>query len=232
LIRVQDVIGKLSLSLQQLLVAKENILSHCCDLLPLSFSKKSKKKKSDIEYRLNCDFSSFYFIYSPIGSQNPSQNRKKHHPSLLKKSIAIRRRSERQKRRCLLLQFTLKTRPTMVVPVLRNLGILVPWLSRNAFLRQRSKEKPPLGGRSIVVFVISSALSSTPDDDNDFDDDEYEKRRRRKRRRRTTRRAETVRWVVHAKLLLPARSLIRVRGFPRKLSTMELRAVEAGSCSC
>jgi hypothetical protein len=89
-----------------------------------------------------------------------------------------------------------------------------------------------LGGRSIVVFVISSALSSTPDDDNDFDDDEYEKRRRRKRRRRTTRRAETVRWVVHAKLLLPARSLIRVRGFPRKLSTMELRAVEAGSCSC
>lgn len=116
----------------------------------------------------------------------------------------------------------------MVVPVLRNLGILVPWLSRNAFLRQRSKEKPPLGGRSIVVFVISSALSSTPDDDNDFDDDEYEKRRRRT----TTTKAETVRWVVHAELLLPARSLIRVRGFPRKLSTMELRAVEARSCSC
>lgn len=145
-----------------------------------------RKKKSDIEYRLNCDFSSFYFIYSPIGSQNPSQNTKKHYPRLVKNSIAIRRRSERQKRRCLFLQFTLKTRPTMVVPVLRNLGILVPWLSRNAFLRQRSKEKPPLGGRSIVVFVISSALSSTTDDDNDFDDDEYEKRRRRKRTTTTT----------------------------------------------
>lgn len=47
----------------------------------------------------------------------------------------------------------------MVVPVLRNLGILAPWLSRKAFLRQRSKEKPPFGGRSIAVFVISSALS-------------------------------------------------------------------------
>jgi hypothetical protein len=185
LIRAQDVIGKLSLSLQQLLVAKENILSHCCDLLPLSFTKKSRGKKSDKEYRLNCDFSNFYFINSPIGSQNPSQNTNKHHPRLLKNSIAIRRRSERQKRRCLLLQFTLKTRPTMVVPVLRNLGIFVPWLSRTAFLRQRSKEKPPLGGRSIVVFVISSALSSTADDDND-DDDEYEKRRRRKRRTRRT----------------------------------------------
>ncbi len=47
----------------------------------------------------------------------------------------------------------------MVVPVLRNLGILAPWPSRKAFLRQRSKEKPPFGGRSIAVFVISSALS-------------------------------------------------------------------------
>ncbi len=47
----------------------------------------------------------------------------------------------------------------MVVPVLRNLGILAPWLSRKAFLRQRSNEKPPFGGRSIAVFVISSALS-------------------------------------------------------------------------
>jgi len=47
----------------------------------------------------------------------------------------------------------------MVVPVLRNLGILAPWLSRKAFLRQRSKEKPPFGGRSIAVFVISCALS-------------------------------------------------------------------------
>jgi hypothetical protein len=47
----------------------------------------------------------------------------------------------------------------MVVPVLRNLGNLAPWLSRKAFLRQRSKEKPPFGGRSIAVFVISSALS-------------------------------------------------------------------------
>jgi hypothetical protein len=49
----------------------------------------------------------------------------------------------------------------MVVPVLRNLGILAPWLSRKAFLRQRSKEKPPFGGRSIAVFVISSALSQS-----------------------------------------------------------------------
>jgi hypothetical protein len=79
----------------------------------------------------------------------------------------------------------------MVVPVLRNLGILVPWFSRKAFLRQRSKEKPPLGGRSIVVFVISSALSSITDGDNDDDDDEYEKRRRRKRTRTRTRTTTT-----------------------------------------
>ncbi len=90
-----------------------------------------------------------------------------------------------------------------------------------------------MGGRSIVVFVISSALYSTTDDDNDDDDDdEYERRRRRKKRRTRRTRRETVRCVVHAKLLLPAQSLIRVRGFPRKLSSMELRAMEAGSCCC
>ncbi len=61
LIRVQDVIGKLSLSLQQLLVAKENILSHCCDLLPPSFSKKSKKKK--IRYRVQIELRFLQFLF-------------------------------------------------------------------------------------------------------------------------------------------------------------------------
>ncbi len=54
---------------------------------------------------------------------------------------------------------TWKTRPTMVVPVLRNWGILAPCSSRRAFLGQRSKEKPPLPGASSCLRTSPSPWS-------------------------------------------------------------------------
>jgi len=43
---------------------------------------------------------------------------------------------------------TLKTKPTIVVPVFKKVGAFRPLFSSIAFLRHRSKLKPPMGGRS------------------------------------------------------------------------------------
>lgn len=49
---------------------------------------------------------------------------------------------------------TWKTKPTMVVPVLRNEGAFRPFSASMLFLLHKSKLNPPFGGPSIVSFDI------------------------------------------------------------------------------